>query len=147
MEKKQEEIRMCRLQITNLEELQKREEENETFQFLANLDSSYETLRSRILLNEDLPSFDKIVNMIQRERESRQVVMNTQPSITEEAKVFATYQSFNANPRPTMRGEQGIQCEYCKKDGHKKEECWCFHPHLRPKGLRRSRFNKGSNRR
>jgi hypothetical protein len=122
IEKKREEIRMYRLQTTNLEELQKREEEDETFQFLASLDSSYETLRSQILLSEDLPSFDKIANMIQRE-ETRRVVVNTQTPKTEEAKAFAAYRSFNANPRPAVRGDQGIRYEYCKKENHKKDEC------------------------
>jgi hypothetical protein len=89
-------------QTTNLEELQKREEEDKTFQFLASLDSSYEVLRSQILLSEDLPSFDKIANMIQRE-ESRRVVMNTQTPEIKEAKAFAAYRPFNANPRPAAR--------------------------------------------
>jgi hypothetical protein len=128
---------MYRPQTTNLKELQKREEEDEIFQFLASLDLSYEVLRYQILLSEDLPSFDKIANMIQRE-ESRRVVMNTQTPETEEAKAFAAYRSFNANPRPATRGDQGIHYEY-----YKKEECWCLHPHLRPKGIRRGEFNKG----
>jgi DNA repair exonuclease SbcCD ATPase subunit len=129
IEKKREEIRMYRPQTTNLEELQKREEKDKTFQFLASLVSSYEVLRSQIHLSEDLPPFDKIANMIQRE-ESRQVVMNTQTPKTEEAKTFAVYRIFNANPRPAVRGDQGIRCEYCKKEGHEKEECRCLHPHL-----------------
>jgi hypothetical protein len=122
IEKKREEIRMYILQTTNLEELQKREEEDETFQFLASLDSSYETLRSQILLSEDLPSFDKIANIIQRE-ETRRVVVNTQTLKIEEAKAFAAYRSFNANPRLAVRGDQGIRYEYCKKENHKKDEC------------------------
>jgi hypothetical protein len=73
--------------------------------------------------------------------------MNTQTPKTEEAKAFAAYRSFNANPRPAVRGDQGIRCEYCKKEGHKKEECWCLHPHLQPKGPRKGGFNKGSDRR
>jgi hypothetical protein len=112
-----EEIRMYRSQTTNLEELQKREEEDKTFQFLASLESSYEVSRSQILLSEDLPPFDKIANMIERE-ESRQVVMNTQIPKIEEAKTFAVYRPFNANPRLAVRGDQGIHCEY-----YKKEEC------------------------
>jgi hypothetical protein len=60
----------------DLEELQKRAEQDKIFQFLASLDPSYETLRSQILLSEDLPTFDKVANMVQR-LESRRTVMNT----------------------------------------------------------------------
>jgi hypothetical protein len=73
--------------------------------------------------------------------------MNTQTPETEEAKAFAAYRSFNANLRPTVREDQGIRCEYCKKEGHKKYECWCLHPHLQPKGPTKGGFNKGSDRR
>jgi hypothetical protein len=45
------------------------------------------------------------------------------------------------------RGDQDIRCEYYKKEGHKKEECWCLHPHLQLKGLRRGGFTKGGDRR
>jgi hypothetical protein len=40
------------------------------------------------------------------------------------------------NPRSNIRGDQANtnRCEFCKKEGHRKDECWCFHPNLRPKG-------------
>jgi hypothetical protein len=33
-----------------------------------------------------------------------------------------------------MRGAQTVWCEHCKLNGHKKDDCWFLHPHLRPKG-------------
>jgi hypothetical protein len=55
-----------------------------------------------------------------------------------EAKAMATIRQ-NPNPRPIFQGNNATWCEYYKKEGHNKEECWCLHPHLRP----RSGFKKG----
>jgi hypothetical protein len=37
----------------------------------------------------------------------------------------------NSNPRPTFKGNQTTRCEFCKKEGRSKDECWCLHPNLR----------------
>jgi hypothetical protein len=47
--------------------LLKRAEEDKIFQFLANLSTDYEDLRSRILMNSELPSFANVCAIIQRE--------------------------------------------------------------------------------
>jgi hypothetical protein len=57
------------------------------FQFLASLDSSYEALRSQLILGETLASFNIVANMVQRE-ESKRFVMNTWPHEPEETKTF-----------------------------------------------------------
>jgi hypothetical protein len=70
-----------------------------------------------------------------------------------EAKVMATIGQ-NPNPRPTFQGNNATRCEYCKKEGHNKEECWRLHPRLRPKGgfkkrgggFRVAELRKGENR-
>jgi gag-polypeptide of LTR copia-type len=46
IEKKRDEIRLYRPSTTDLDELQKRADQDDIFQFLASLDSSYENLRS-----------------------------------------------------------------------------------------------------
>jgi hypothetical protein len=82
---------------TDLKELQTRADQDDIFQFLASLDSSYENLRSQILLSKDLPSFDKVASMVQRE-ELRRTVMNPQAHEPEETKVFIShYQKLNPN--------------------------------------------------
>jgi hypothetical protein len=48
-------------------ELRLREQQDDIFQFLAILDSRYETVRSQILLMSDLPSVDEVVAMVERE--------------------------------------------------------------------------------
>jgi hypothetical protein len=98
--------------------LQKRADQDDIFQFLASLDSSYENLRSQILLSDELPSFDKVANMVQRE-DSRRTVMNPQTHEPEETKAFVSrYQKSNPN-FGTTRGDLALLCEHCKREGHK----------------------------
>jgi len=47
--------------------LRKRTEEDRIFQLLASLNPDYEDLRSHILMNSDLPSFQNVCAIIQRE--------------------------------------------------------------------------------
>jgi hypothetical protein len=117
---------------TDLKELQTRADQDDIFQFLTSLDSSYENLRSQILLSKDLPSFDKVASMVQRE-ELRRTVMNPQAHEPEETKVFISrYQKLNPNFSIT-RGDLALWCEHCKREGHKQEDCWFLHPELKPK--------------
>jgi hypothetical protein len=65
---------MYKPSITDLNEIQKREEQDDIFRFLASLDASYEQARSQILLFSESPSIDEVAAMIERE-ETRRVVM------------------------------------------------------------------------
>jgi len=65
--------------------------------------------------------------------ETRRLVMGPQKVEDPEGKAMATIRQ-NPNSRPIFQGNNATRCEYCKKEGHSKEECWCLHPHLRPKG-------------
>jgi hypothetical protein len=51
----------------DLDELKRREEQDEIFIFLAKLDDSYEVIRSQILLSTDLPPLDEVTTMIEGE--------------------------------------------------------------------------------
>jgi hypothetical protein len=127
-----------RLRCTDLQpQIQKKsnsEQQDGIFQFLAILDSSYEAVRSQILLIVDLPSVDEVVAMVERE-EIRRVVMGQHLTCNPEAKVFATL-SRNPNSRPETKGDQTLVCDHYKHRGHRKDECWFLHPHLRPVGSR-----------
>jgi hypothetical protein len=57
-------------------ELRKHGEEDKIFQLLASLSSNYEDLRSKILMNPDLPSLTSVCATIQRE-EAHKKVMNS----------------------------------------------------------------------
>jgi hypothetical protein len=80
-------LKLYRPPTADLEVLQRREEQDEVFCFLASLDLSYETVRSQILLAPDLPSLDDVMARIEGE-ETRKVVIGSQPSTGEENKAF-----------------------------------------------------------
>jgi hypothetical protein len=133
LQEKTDELKLYRPPTADLEELQQREKQDEVFRFLASLDSSYETVRSHILLGPELPSLDDAMARIEGE-ETRRVVMGSQPSTDQENKVFySRYQ----NPRSEMKGAQAIWCEHCKNKGHRRDECRFLHLHLRPKSTKR----------
>jgi hypothetical protein len=65
--KRKKEIKMYQPLTSDPKELRLREQQDDIFQFLAILDSRYETVRSQILLMSDLPSVDEVVAMVERE--------------------------------------------------------------------------------
>jgi hypothetical protein len=65
LKKKFDELRIYRPFITDPQEIMKRQEEDEIFQYLSGFDSSYEIIRSQIIRSPDLPSFAEVVSQIQ----------------------------------------------------------------------------------
>jgi hypothetical protein len=129
------ELRLYRPPTTDPDEILKREEQDEIFRFLACLNSSYESVRSQILLIPDLPYLDDVVGRVEGE-EMRHTVMNSQQVDESESKALSAFNR-NYNPRSEIgRAQTLIRCDYCKKEGHRREECWCLHPNLRPKGVK-----------
>jgi hypothetical protein len=85
---------------------------------MACLDSSYEAVRSQILLMPKLPSYDEVVVMVEGEETTR-VVMSFQPTDNPEAKAFVIH-NFAQNPqnhsfvqRTEVRGNPATRCDYC----------------------------------
>jgi len=72
--------------------LLKRAEEDKIFQFLANLSPDYEDLRSRILMNSELPSFANVCAIIQWEETQKKVMNLNIKSDLSEARAFVSYQ-------------------------------------------------------
>ncbi|XP_078169457.1 uncharacterized protein LOC144563864 [Carex rostrata] len=133
LQKKKDELRIYRPPTTDLAEIQKREEQYDIFQFLASLDSTYEAVRSQILLLAELPTPDEVAAMIDRE-ETRRTIMVAQPLENLETKAFAAMARPNPSYRTKVRGDQaGVKCNHCRREGHRKDQCWFFHRHLRPK--------------
>jgi hypothetical protein len=93
---------MYRPPTSDPKEIQLREQQDDIFQFLAILDSSYELVRSQILFIVDLSSVDEVVSMVERE-ESRRVVMGRHSTENPEAKVFAT---LSKNPSSTSETKE-----------------------------------------
>jgi hypothetical protein len=75
--------------------------------------------------------------------ETKRVVIGSQSIGDLEAKVMAVIK-LCPNPRSAVQGDQTNlnRCEFCKKEDHHKEECWCLYPNLQPMG-----GFKGGNRR
>jgi gag-polypeptide of LTR copia-type len=67
IQQKRDEIKVYRPATGDLDELKRREEQDEIFIFLAKLDDSYEAVRSQILLSTDLPPLDEVATMIEGE--------------------------------------------------------------------------------
>jgi hypothetical protein len=80
----------------NIDEIKRRQEQDEIFLFLTKLDPSYEAVRSQILLMSDLPSIDVVVAKIEGE-ETRRAVMGFQSVDNPEAKACAAARP-NFNP-------------------------------------------------
>lgn len=138
---------------TDLKTIQSRNEQEKIFAFLAALDSSYEAVRSQILLSSNLSSFASVVAQVQRE-ESRRKTMPSETQLPEGQQVeeersataadrgFVTKPNLNAvlkgTPSNNGRGRgqfsanSSAKCYHCHRTGHTKEGCWCLHPHLRP---------------
>jgi hypothetical protein len=67
IQQNRDEIKAYRPATGDLDELKRREEQDEIFIFLAKLDDSYEVIRSQILLSTDLPPLDEVATMIEGE--------------------------------------------------------------------------------
>jgi hypothetical protein len=130
---------MYLLPTTDLKEIQKRAERGEIYLYLSGLDSSYESIRSHILLSADLPSFKIVMDMIQREEARRRGMTGSQVKNSEEHEAQALsvkhykppFKKFQ-NHRPRERSAEEEKCSHCKKSGHTEVNCWFLHPHLRP---------------
>jgi hypothetical protein len=76
LQEKTDELRLYRPPTSNLEEIQRREEHDDVFRFLASLDQSYEAVRSQILLLPDLPPLDDVMGRVEGE-ETRRIIMDS----------------------------------------------------------------------
>ena len=133
------ELAIYRPHTTDTTILLKRAEEDKIFQLLANLSSEYEDLRSRILMNSELPSFANVCATIQREQ-TRKKVMNRNIKLDpSEARAFVSHQRRYEEKGYKAR-RPDLKCSHCSNIGHLVERCWELHPELKPKF---PRDNKG----
>jgi hypothetical protein len=95
IQQKRDEIKVYRPTTGDLDELKRREEQDEIFIFLAKLDDSYESVRSQILLSIDLPPLDEVAAMIEGE-ETRRKVMGHHTSANLEGQAFGAFTKTSA---------------------------------------------------
>jgi len=144
LKKKKAELRTYRPLTTDLTTLQKRDEEDDIFQYLAGLNPSYEAVRSQIMTTVPLPSYSQIQNLIQQEESRRSVMGGLQITKFEEHEtrgLAVKNPNFNQN-RPNQTKTK--KCKHCKREGHTQDRYWFLYPHLKPKTIRGA--NKGGDR-
>lgn len=127
---KWDELAIYQPPTTDLKIIQQRIEQEKIFQFLAGLNSSYEAVRTQILLSSELPSFSSVIALVQRE-EARLRAMN------QEQEAADRNLSLSDN-RGVGKSKQSLRCSHCNRNGHEKSGCWFLHPHLRPSQERKN---------
>jgi hypothetical protein len=131
-------LKLYRPPVNDLEEAQKRKDQDEVFEFLAILEPSYDSVRSRILLMSELPPLDEVVAILERE-ETRRIMIGQQSTEQLEVRAFlvaAVVAKPSQYQNPRFNYHQVPRCKHYNKDGHTQEACWHLHPELRPKGPR-----------
>lgn len=125
------ELALYRPHTVDIAVLKKRDEEDKIFQLLSSLGPDYEDLRSRVLMNSDLPSLASVCATIQRE-EARRKVMNPEPRITlPETRAYAVTRQMKGNK--AYKGKRpDLKCTHCHNLGHTIGRCWILHPELKP---------------
>ena len=134
------ELEMLRPSTTDADELNKRREQDKVFGLLLTLNPAYGGLIQHMLRDDTLPDLEEVCARIQKEhgsiglfgKKGKELSLANQASHAEQGEVpqankaaHGKYERFNGN------------CEHCKKQGHKKNQCWILHPHLKP-----AKFNK-----
>jgi gag-polypeptide of LTR copia-type len=133
LRKKLKELKVYLPITTNLIELQKRSERDEIFTYLSYLDESFKSIRSQVLLHSELPPFQAVVSIVNRE-ESRCLAMGGPQAQSEEHQAQAmTAKTFHQNPRT-----DGERCTHYKKIRHNRDGCWFLHLEVRPKKWKQS---------
>jgi hypothetical protein len=107
----------------------KEREHDMLYQFLSELDESYEQMRAQILFLAELPTLENAMARLQGEESWRELMGGT--SVTQERpETLAMAVSKTHNPQ--QKGQKLKKCEHCRRDGHEKSKCWHLHPELRP---------------
>ncbi|PRQ16867.1 putative RNA-directed DNA polymerase [Rosa chinensis] len=123
--------------------LLKRAEEDKIFQLLTSLSSEYEDLRSHILMNTELPSFNNVCATIQREEVQKKVMnMETKTSASETRAYASNHRQAEAKVYKGKRPD--LKCSYCEGVGHVRERCGVLYPEQKPKFLKEGKSSQKS---
>ncbi|KAK9064691.1 hypothetical protein SSX86_016073 [Deinandra increscens subsp. villosa] len=92
-------------------------------QFLMGLDSSYQSIRTNLLIKDELPTVKEAFAIISREESHR----NTNSSKTPTQTVGFNSklgQSFDAKKKFNKRENSSLKCTHCNKTGHSVDKCF-----------------------
>lgn len=129
-----EELRLYRPETNDMHIILARANEDRVFAFLEGLNSSFKDIRNQILRNQDMPPFDEVCHMVNKEETSQRVLdINLYKSETNA--LIAQEKARNEALISQAKMNSNIirpRCEHCHKIGHVKDKCWILHPHLKP---------------
>ena len=136
------ELEMLRPGTTNLDELAERREQDKVFGLLLTLNPSYNSLIKHILRSGKLPDLEDVCAQVQKEEGSiglfggkGEITLANQAEVPQ-----ANRASSNQYDAKKFTGN----CDHCKRQGHKKNQCWILHPHLKPAKFSREKDGRAN---
>ncbi|KAL0641376.1 hypothetical protein Bca4012_103818 [Brassica carinata] len=130
------ELEMLRPNTTDQDVLMERREQDQVFGLLLTLNPVFNDLIKHILRSPKLPSLEDVCAQIQRE-EGSVGLFGGKGELTLANQADAV--QANKAVYMTEEGKFGGKCDHCKKQGHKRSQCWILHPHLKPTKFMRDR--------
>ncbi|KAL0876619.1 hypothetical protein Bca101_026324 [Brassica carinata] len=136
------ELEMLRPSTVDPDELNKRREQDKVFGILLSLNPAYGGLIQHMLRQDTLPDLEDVCARIQKEhgsiglfgKKGGELALANQAAQAEQGDVPQVNKATHG--KYDERRFDG-SCDHCKKQGHKKTQCWILHPHLKP-----AKFNK-----
>ena len=130
------ELEMLRPSTTDVDELNKRREQDKVFGLLLTLNPAYQGLIQHLLREESLPDLETVCARIQKEqgtiglfgKKGELALVNQAAQVEQEEAPQANKAAQGRYEDRRFNGD----CDHCKKHGHKKSQCWILHPHLKP---------------
>ncbi|KAL9247524.1 hypothetical protein vseg_020950 [Gypsophila vaccaria] len=119
---------LCTCQL--LKKIIDRENNSKLIQFLMNLNSGYDTVRTNILSMEPLPSINKALSLLQKIERQKQI--SDVVDILSEANAYAGLRTYDPTSTDTKKPRLDTsfgpnsekKCTYCHHLGHLRDECF-----------------------
>ncbi|KAK9063310.1 hypothetical protein SSX86_017180 [Deinandra increscens subsp. villosa] len=115
-------------------------------QFLMGLDSSYQSVRTNLLIQSELPSVKEAFSVLSRE-ESHRNYGNSKGLGTSMGFVSKTNTFFDTKKKPVRPPNQNLKCTHCNKVGHTVDKCFeiiGYPSWMKPRGGQSKRVNSGN---
>lgn len=131
------ELEMLRPNTIDPMELNKRREQDKVFGLLLTLNPAYGGFIQHMLRDETLPNLEEVCARIQKEYGNMELFnkKGKELALANQAAQAQGDQGELAQANKAIHGKYekfGGSCDHCKKQGHKKSQCWILHPHLKP---------------
>lgn len=112
------------------QQLEERECEDKTMQFLMGLSETFDSIKDQVLLMDPLPNVSKVFSMIHRAESQRRSKITM--GITSENSAMAVRVNSKSNDHNNHGGRRnfqrrdktGLKCSHCNRAGHMREECF-----------------------